>query len=131
MKEDLEFPEVKDVFLAAVHEEHEEYGTKDWNAYLINAGKTPLETVLIATKGYDGKKQTATMRHSISNLPPQSFAKIEFLQEDLLKLNNEFSISFFSEGKMYHKKYIFKKNSINEKALQELPVMLKKGVLLK
>ena len=131
VKKDIEIPEVKEVYIAAVREVHEEYKSLDWNAYLINDRKEPLEGILIVSKGYDGKKETSTMRHSISKLPPQSYAKVEFLQDDVLQLNNEFSVSFFSEGKMFHKKFIFRKNSINEKALQELPVMQKKGVLLK
>ncbi|GAB2761672.1 hypothetical protein [Salinimicrobium soli] len=131
MKKDIEIPQVEDLYVAAVREKHEEYGTQDWNAYLINAGEKPLETVLIVSRGYDGNKETSTMRHTIKVLPAKSFAKVEFLEEKVLALNNEFSISFFSEGKMFHKNYIFRKNTINEKALQELPVMTKKGVLLK
>jgi len=131
VKKDINIPEVTDVFIAAVREKHEEYKTLDWNAYLINDRAEAIEGVLIVSKGYDGKKETATMRHSITRLPSQSFAKVEFLQEDVLQLNNEFSVSFFAEGKMFHKKFVFKKDSINEKTLQNLPVMQKKGVLLK
>ena len=131
MKKDIEIPLVKDVYVAAVREQHEEFKTQDWNVYLINDSKQSLETVLIVSRGYDGKRETSTMRHSLNELPPQSFAKVEFLQEDVLQLNNEFSVSFFSEGKMLHEKYLFRKNTINEKALQELPVMGRKGVLLK
>lgn len=131
MKKDIDIPEVKDVFIAAVREKHEEYQSMDWNAYLLNDGSEAIEGVLIVSRGYDEKRETSTMRHSITKLPPQSFAKVEFLQDDVLHLNNEFSVSFFAEGKMLHKKFIFKKNSINEKALQNLPVMQKKGVLLK
>jgi hypothetical protein len=131
VKKDIEIPVVKDVYVAAVREKHEEYQTLDWNVYLINDGKEALEGILIVSKGFDDKKETSIMRHSLAELPSQSFAKVEFLQEDVLQLNNEFSVSFFSEGKMFHKKFVFRKNSINEKALQELPVILKKGVLLK
>lgn len=131
MKKDIEIPEVEGIYVAAVREKHEEFQSMDWNAYLINDRPTSVDTVLIVTRGYDDKDTTSTMRHSIKELPPQSFAKVEFLQDDVLKLNNEFSVSFFSEGKMYHKKYIFRKNTINEKALQEVPVMGKKGILLK
>ncbi|UZH53994.1 hypothetical protein JRG66_08200 [Salinimicrobium tongyeongense] len=131
MKKDIDIPQVKDVFVAAVREKHEEYGSLDWNAYLINDRAEAIEGVLIVSKGYDGTKETSTMRHSITTLPPKSFAKVEFLQDDVLQLNNEFSVSFFAEGKMFHKKFVFRKNSINEKALQDLPVMPKKGVLLK
>ena len=131
MKKDIKIPEVKDVVVAAVHEKNEEFQTMDWNVYLINSGEKTLETVLIVSRGYTAESETSTMRHSIKELPPKSYAKVEFLEDAVLKLNNEFSVSFFSEGEMFHKKYIFKKNSINEKALQELPVMQKEGVLLK
>lgn len=131
MKKDIDIPEVKGVFVAAVREKHEEYKSLDWNAYLINDLPEPIEGVLIVSKGYDEKRETSVMRHSIAKLPSHSFAKVEFLQEDVLQLNNEFSVSYFAEGKMFHKKFTFKKNSINEKALRDLPVMQKKGVLLK
>ncbi|MEG9327623.1 hypothetical protein SAMN04488034_101608 [Salinimicrobium catena] len=131
MKKDIEIPEVERVYIAAVREKHEEFQSMDWNAYVINDRDAAVDTVLIVTRGYDDTDTTSTMRHTIKELPPQSFAKVEFLQDDVLKLNNEFSVSFFSEGKMYHKKYVFRKNTINENALQEIPVMGKKGVLLK
>ena len=131
MKKDIDIPRVEGIYVAAVREKNEEFQSVDWNAYLINDKETPIDTVLIVTRGYDDKDVTSTMRHSIKELPPQSFAKVEFLQDEVLKLNNEFSISYFSEGKMFHKKFVFRKNSINEKALQELPVIPKKGVLLK
>lgn len=131
MKKDIEIPEVEGVYVAAVREKNEDFQSMDWNAYLINDRETSIDTVLIVTRGYDDKDVTSTMRHSVKELPPQSFAKVEFLQDDVLKLNNEFSVSFFADGKMYHKKFVFRKNTINEKALQEIPVMTKKGVLLK
>lgn len=131
MKEDIEIPKVEEVYVAAVREKNEEFQSMDWNAYVINDRKSPIDMVLIVTRGYDKAVVTSTMRHSIKELPSKAFAKIEFLQEEVLKLNNEFSISFFSEGKMYHKKFVFQKNSINESSLQEIPVMSKQGVLLK
>lgn len=131
MKKDIEIPQVEGVYVAAVRERHEEFKTQDWNAYLINDRKEPIETVLIVSRGYDGNKETSTMRHTLDNLPAKSFAKVEFLQDDVLQLNNEFSVSYFAEGKMFHKKFVFKKNTINEKALQDLPVVGRKGVLLK
>lgn len=131
MKKDIEIPEVKEVFVAAVREQHPEYKTIDWNAYLVNEGEETIDTVLIVTKGYAEGKSTTTMRHSLKELPPKSFAKIEFLQDDVLTLNNEFSVSFFLGGKMLHKKYVFKKNTINEKATQEIPVMNKRGVVVR
>lgn len=131
MKKDIEIPEVRDVFMAVVREENPDFRSMDWNAYLINEGDTPIDTVLIVTRGYTDSQATSTMRHSLKELPPQSFAKVEFLQDEVLALNNEFSVSFFSEGKMLHKNFVFRKNSINEKATRDVPVMGKRGVVVR
>jgi len=131
MKKDIQIPRVEDVFVAAVQEQHPEYKTLDWNAYIINNKDVDLETVLIASKGFSKDKITPVMRHTIKMLPARSYAKIEFLQENLLALNNEFKVSFFEGNQLFDKTYTFKKNTINEKALQQLPLMQLKGVLVK
>lgn len=131
MKKDIKIPEVKDVHVAVVQEEHLEYKTKDWNAYIINNSNTDLDTVLILSQGTSEDKMTPPMRHTIANLPARSYAKIEYLQEKVLELNNSFKITFFIGNQMYDKTYLFRKNTINDKALQKLPLMQLKGVLVK
>ncbi len=83
----------------------------------------------MVTRGYDEQDTTSTMRHSIKVLPAKSFAKIEFLQDNVLKLNNEFAVTFFADGKMYERTYVFEKNTIAEADVKELPVMIQKGIL--
>jgi len=56
MKKDIQIPEVKDVFVAVVQEQHPEYKTDDWNAYIINNKDIDLDTVLIVSKGYSTRK---------------------------------------------------------------------------
>lgn len=131
MKKDIKIPEVKDVYIAVVQEEHPEYKTQDWNAYVINNSDTDLETVLIVSQGYNDKKMTPPMRHTITMLPARSYAKIEYMQEQVLELNNSFKITFFEGNQMFDKTYLFRKNTINIKALQALPLMQLKGVLVK
>jgi hypothetical protein len=131
LKKDINIPEVNDVHVAVVQEVHPEYKTKDWNAYIINNSDADLETVLIVSQGYTDKKMTPPMRHSISKLPARSYAKIEYLQDKVLALNNTFKITFFEGNQMLDKTYVFRKNTINEKALQTLPLMQLKGVLVK
>ena len=131
MKKDIKIPEVKDVHVAIVQEQHPEYKTTDWNAYIINNSDSDLETVLIVSQGYTDKKMTPPMRHSIAMLPARSYAKIEYLQEKVLALNNEFKIIFFEGNQMFDKSYLFRKNTINEKAFQRLPLMQLKGILVK
>lgn len=131
MKKDIKIPEVKDVYVAVVQEEHPEYKTEDWNAYIINNSDSDLETVLIVSQGYTDKKMTPPMRHTITMLPARSYAKIEYLQEPVLELNNGFKVTFFEGTQMFDKTYLFRKNTINEKALRTLPLMQLKGVLVK
>lgn len=129
MKKDIKIPEVKDVHVAIVLEEHLEYKTQDWNAYIINNSDSDLEMVLIVSQGKSESKMTPPMRHTISKLPARSYAKIEYLQEKVLELNNSFKVTFFEGNQMYDKTYLFRKNTINEKALQNLPLMQMKGIL--
>jgi len=130
MKKDIIIPEVKNVHIAVVQEEHLEYKTQDWNAYIINNTDADLETVLIVSQGYTDKKMTPPMRHTIKKLPARSYAKIEYLQERVLELNNSFKITFFKNNQMFDKTYVFRKNSINKNALQTVPLMQLKGVLV-
>ena len=129
MRKDIEIPEVTQVYIAAVKEEHLEYKTMDWNAYIINDSDDDLAMVLIVSKGYSKSKVTPPMRHQIQLLPARSYAKIEYLQEKVLDLNNEFRISYFKGDSMYDKPYVFKSNTINAKAMQHIPLMNLKGVL--
>lgn len=131
MKKDIEIPEVKDVYVAAVKVFNKEFQVKEWNVYLINDSGEDIEMVLIVSKGHDKKKETSLMRHKIEKLPSKNFAKIEFLQEEVLALNNDFKISYFKDSKMFDKKFSFQKNSIKESAVQEIPVIPEKGVLAK
>ncbi|UKM65730.1 hypothetical protein GSB9_02301 [Flavobacteriaceae bacterium GSB9] len=131
MKKDIEIPKVKDVHVAVVQEKHLEYKTLDWNAYIINNSDKDLETVLIVSQGYNDAKMTPPMRHTIAKLPARSYAKIEYMQEKVLELNNTFKVTFFEGSQMFDKTYLFRKNTINLKALQVLPLMQLKGVLVK
>lgn len=131
MRKNIEIPEVEEVYLAAVYVFNEQFEAYEWNAYLINVSTEALEMALIVSRGYLKKKETSTMRHKIEVLPAKNFAKVEFLQEDVLKLNNEFRITFFQNNKMYEKTFIFKPNTIKENALVEIPVIPEKGILAK
>lgn len=129
MKKDIEIPKVKNVYVAAVREKHPEYQSLDWNAYIINDREIPLEMVLIVSRGSDKNSATSVMRHSIKILSAKSYAKIEFLQEEVLGLANQFSVTFFAEEKMFERTFIFPKNVIREENVKELPVIDQKGIL--
>ena len=129
MKKDIHIPEVKDVYIAVVHDYNDDYKVYDWNAYIINDKAVGLEMVIIVTKGYSEAKKTATFRKKTELLPAKSFAKIELLLDDVLAINNRFDVSFFENNTVFEKSFEFRKNTINEKALQNIPLMNVKGVL--
>ena len=129
MKKDIEIPVVKNVHIAIVQEWNDEFLSKDWNVYILNYRSTPIDIVLVVSKGYDGDRKTSIMRHSLNTLEAKTFAKIEMIQEDLFELNNEFSVTFFSEDKLFEKKYLFKKNIIHESQFVNIPLMNKEGIL--
>jgi len=129
LKKDIEIPEVKDVFIVVVKEDNPEFRSSDWNAYIINAKLVPVEMVLIISRGFDSNKSTATMRHTVKVLPARSFAKIEYLQDEVLNLNNEFLVTFFEGNKMFEKTFLLPKHSVKDSALKEIPVMTLKGIL--
>lgn len=131
MKKDIQIPIVEDVYIAIVNEYNRIYKTQDWNAYIINDKAIDIEMVLIVTSGYSEDKITSTFRKKLDLLPKKSYAKIELMQEDLFALNNTFKVSFFEGNKMFDKTYLFRKNTINLKALQPLPLMKAKGILVK
>lgn len=131
MKKDILIPKVEDVYIAIVNEYNDIYKTQDWNAYIINNKEVDLEMVLIVTSGYSEEKITSTFRKKIDKLPKKSYAKIELIQEELFALNNMFKVSFFEGNTMFDKTYLFRKNTINLQALQSIPLMEAKGVLVK
>lgn len=129
MKKDIEIPIAKEVFVAIVHEWNDDFLSKDWNAYVINNSNRAIDMVLIVSKGFDKDKKTSTMRHGIGLVGAKSYEKIEMVQEDVLALDNEFFVTFFADDKLYERRYIFEKNTVNEKNLINIPIIDKEGVM--
>lgn len=131
MKKDIQIPEVSGVHIAVVFEHNDIYNTDDWNIYVINEKEVDLEMVVIVSKGFDEKDQTSIMRKKLAVLASNSFAKVEWIQPELFKLNNLFQVTFFAENTLFEKTYTFKKNTIKEGALRMISSINKKGILAK
>ena len=131
MKKDIKIPEVSGVKIAAVLEYNDIYKTDDWNIYIINEKEIDLDMVVVVSKGYDEIDQTSVMRKKVDILPANSFAKVELIQPELFKLNNQFQVSFFTENTLFDKTFLFSKNSIKEGNLRMISSINRKGVLAK
>lgn len=129
LKKDIEIPVTKNVHLAIIREWNSEFLEKNWNAYIINNRDTTIEMVIVVSKGYDRDRKTSTIRHGLGDIPAKAYKKIELLQDEVIAFNNEFFVTFFAGDKLYEKRFLFIKNSINESNLVPLPVMELEGVL--
>ena len=128
-------PEVSGVYVAIVHEDNNE-GVKVWNAYVINDKGTPIENVFVSSKGYldggDGVgSKSSTLRHFYKVVSAKSFQKVEAVIEEVFKLNNEYFVSFYLDGVLFDKKFIFASNTISADGLTTVPIVDQKGVWVK
>ena len=135
MKSDILIPKVENVFLAAVQEWSDDFNDNVWYVYLINDSDYDLDNVMLVSKAFgtiDGEmKKTSLLRHAFVKVPAVSVQKVEFIDQSVLRLNNEFMLTYFIENSLYDKKFIFLKNSINLNATEEVPILFVNGVVVK
>ena len=128
MKKDIQIPKVTGVEMAMVYEYNDIYKTKDWNVYIINNKKVDLEMVVVVTQGFSNTKITSLFRKKMDVLPANSFAKIEYIQPELFKLNNRFQVTFFEGNTLFEKTFLFKENRVKESALRMIAAIKKRGI---
>ena len=125
---------VENIAVAVVREKNDQ-GAMVWNVYLVNLYSEKIEGVLVSSKGYgsyEGRDvKTTVLRHMIGDVDPQDYAKIEPIMTNVFGLSNEYWVSFYLNKKMYDKKYIFLPESIKEENLTTIPVLKKKGVMIR
>jgi hypothetical protein len=134
MKKDIVYPEVTDVAVCVVKEMND-LGEEIWNVYLVNLKGEDIENVFVSSKGYGilhGEEvKTSLLRHFIGNMPALTFNKVEPIIEDVFALTNEFWVSFFLNDELFDKKFIFLPETIKDEYLIQIPVLFKKGVMIK
>jgi uncharacterized protein affecting Mg2+/Co2+ transport len=133
MKADIIIPKVENVHIVAIQEWSDDFQENCWYAYLLNATNESLEMAMIVSRAYgliDGEnRKTMSLRHAFATVAPQTAVKIEFLENNVLQLNNEFALSYFIGNQMFDKKFLFSVNSINVNAQVNLPVIPNKGIM--
>ena len=72
---------------------------------------------------------TAPMRKTIQMVPAKGYAKLEYIDESVFKLDNFFTVTYFLEERLYDKRFELPRFSITEDNAVLLPVMGVKGVL--
>jgi hypothetical protein len=135
MKKDIIIPKVENVFMAAVQEWSDDFMENVWYVYLVNDSDFDLESVMVVSKAFgtiDGEmKQTSLLRHAFMKVPAVTVVKVEMVEKSVLELNNEFMLTYFIGNTLYDKKFIFRKNTINERATEEVPILFVNGVIVR
>ena len=134
MKKDIDFLEVNDIGIAIVLES-ESAENRNWKAYLLNFKSETISNILVSTKGYgllNGEEvKTATFRHSLGALAPQSYVPIEIIDESLFAIHNEFWLSFYIGDRVFDKKIIFLPNTISATKLSLIPLLMLPGIIIR
>jgi len=135
MQKDINIPEVKNVFMAAIQEWNDDFLANVWNVYLVNDSDDELHDIMVVSKAFgtlNGEmRKTSLLRHALVEMPPTSAVKIEMIEDSVLALNNEFMLTFFIGKTLYDRKYTFVANSIKEENTEEVPHLWKPGVIVR
>ena len=133
MKKDISIPKVKDVGVAIIREKDKNEWV--WRAYLLNLNNCIINDVLVSSRGYgtinDKKKKTSSFSHYLGNVDKKSFKFIELVSEETFVLSNEFFVTFYIDGVIHDKKYIFLPETIQKGNFTTIPILNQKGVLIK
>ncbi|MBN8682768.1 MAG: hypothetical protein J0L99_08940 [Chitinophagales bacterium] len=136
MKKDIPIRKVEDLIVAVVprmpfEEEHEFF----WDAYLINLKNEPIRSVLVNSTGYgeiEGElRKTTTLRFFWETIDGMTYEKIEPVDINLLQMTSEYWISFSFEDYLYDKKYVFVPGSLDEMNFTDIPLLSRRGVMIK
>jgi hypothetical protein len=135
MKSDIKIPEVENVFLAAVQEWSDDFMEKVWYVYLVNDSDFNIDSVMVVSKAFgtlEGEmKKTSLLRHAFPRIPAVSVVKIEMLETSVLRLNNEFMVTYFIGNTLYDKKFIFRAQTITPDYVEEVPILFVDGVIVR
>ncbi|GGG11847.1 hypothetical protein [Pontibacter amylolyticus] len=132
MKKDIDFTPVQGVAVAIAFtgETPEE---RTWNVYLINNNSVALDSVFVTSKGYgiikDEEVKTSVLRHMFERVEAKSFVQVEVIDPSVFKLNNEYWVSYYIDGKIYDKRFVFVPDSITDEHLIDISMLQMQGVL--
>ena len=132
MIKDIPFRKVEDIAVAVAPKK--DNGNEVWMVYLINMKDQAITGVLVNSRGYglkDGKHvTTSSLRQFFEKIDGQNYVALEILPDELVGIANQFWISFWQDGIMYDKKYVFVTESIVKDNFTTIPLLNERGVMI-
>ena len=134
MKKDIPILKVQDIAVV-IAPENEDIESEIWDVYILNFKDEAIENVLINSRGYGeiGGEQvkTTVLRYFYEKISAQSFVKLELIKREVFQLANEYWVSFNLNNHMYDKRYIFVNGSIEPSNFTHVPLLNRKGVMIR
>lgn len=137
MLKDIPSLKVKDLGVAIVPREAQKADSEVelWDAFLINLKKDAIFNVIVNMQGYgiqdEQRVETTNFRIFIEKIEANSFIKIEPIATNIFHLTNQYWVSFTQDSVLYDKKYVFVEGSIQPMNFTSIPLLDKKGILIK
>ena len=140
MLKDIPQVMVTDVAIAIVPAEektgeNETSGEALWNVYILNLKEVAIDNVIVSSKGYGSYKgesvKTSVLRQYLGTMEPNSFLPVEAIQEKVFGLNNEYWVSFYINKEIFDKKYVFLPETIKKDFFTTVPILNRKGVMIR
>jgi hypothetical protein len=134
MKKDIELRRVEDIIIAIIPPEDGD--NQDlWDVYLINLQEKSIDNLLVSSVGYgeiEGEmRKTTTLRYFFEHIGPLQVVQIEPIQSNLFDLTHEYWISYNQDDYMYDRKYVFVSGSIHPMHFTSVPLINKRGVMIR
>jgi hypothetical protein len=133
VKKDIHFPKVEGVSMAVVKETDDI--DAEWGVYLINNKNVEIKNIIVASKGYgtidEQEIKTSTLRHFFDEVLAENFTKVEKIMPEVFGLNNQYMLTFYIDGTIYDRKYIFVPDSVLEENLIQIPLIDRPGILIR
>ena len=139
MLKDIPLMQVTDVAIAIIPYEdnkpESEVEENFWHVYILNLKQAAIDNVIISSHGYGSYKgeavKTSTLRQFLGTMEPSSFREVEGIQEKVFGLNNEYLVSFYIKNEIFDKKYVFLPETIKEDFFTTIPLLNRKGVMIR
>ncbi|MEX0812880.1 MAG: hypothetical protein WD048_11745 [Chitinophagales bacterium] len=133
MIKDIDFRKTEHIVLAATPILDED--TDDWKVFLVNLADEPINDVMVSSVGFgekdDEQVKTSELRQHFDLVKGKAAVAIELITDELKGISNQFWVSYWYNGKLHDKKYVFLSESIVEENMINVPLIDKKGVVLK
>jgi len=117
----------------AIIVEKEDTPEENWSVHLLNFNDFKLESILVNSQGsglHNGEEvKTSQLRHFIGSVEANKTAQVELITPDVFVLNNQFWVSYYVDGKIYDKKFIFEADTIKLDKLVCIDDLNAKGII--